>query len=467
MAITYRAGANTANSSPEWGVTSISPFAPSDGSFVNGDLVLLSVMSKPYNMEINTPAGWTKIHGRVSGTHIPTGSGDGAVRTTVFARVWNGTWPTVTWAYTEHAFVYVAITGYQKAGGDGNWDYKVWSSGVKPSAPWPQSPNFSATSDFGNVGTGRLDPGPGDLIVATVGIDQDDNTPTGVTLNTGTGTTAGTQTTRTSAGSAVDVSGRIMVVDRFVTAAAAPYGSPIYSHTNSIGSTGAVVFVRVSTTNKSSSDVRTVSDLTISAGIQKTGAGDTSSSVDNAGTVRTGVLVPYAGVWEDGEVPTATKLNRQWRDSFNWLLGESPRPHFDMYSTDTSYNLNADPTLIKMNVEVEKVGFTHATNDTKVYATEDGWYRGFVTMSFSAVGGSQNHLVYLRKNGTSKNSLMDSLSNTAGLQNILGLHTASIYLLAGDYIELAVISFLTGETISVSHYGTEMYPRIELWWDSR
>ena len=88
-------------------------------------------------------------------------------------------------------------------------------------------------------------------------------------------------------------------------------------------------------------------------------------------------------------------------------------------------------------------------------------------MSFSSVGGSENHLVYLRKTGTIKNSLMDSLANTSGLQNVLGMHSASIYLLAGDYIELAIISYLTGETISTSHFASEVYPRIELWWDSR
>jgi len=180
--------------------------------------------------------------------------------------------------------------------------------------------------------------------------------------------------------------------------------------------------------------------------------------------------VPYPRRWKNGDIPTATALNKNWRDAFLWLTGD--RPAFVGTSTDaTNWTVGQwDP--LPINTVSLKQYFLHTIGDTKIYVTEDGWYNTIAMTSREPNGaaGSSVDITGVRRNGD--NNLVLLMGHHQG--HILGtsfkVNTAdqtSIYLSAGDYIELCVWSTAGAGTVKSWISSVETNPRIEIWWAER
>lgn len=186
------------------------------------------------------------------------------------------------------------------------------------------------------------------------------------------------------------------------------------------------------------------------------------------GSVRNKTAVPYPHRWKNGEVPTAALLNNDWRDTFRWLLGYS-KPIFSGYSTNTSNWSVSTWHPLPINVEVlKRGGFVHSANDTKIYVPEDGWYEFFVYTSrdSTAAGTTAKDWTGIRRNGTGGWIIGAHEPHITDLDKVNTPDPGSVYLSAGDYIELAVFSFASAGTVK-NWSNADTHPRIDVWWGER
>jgi hypothetical protein len=185
------------------------------------------------------------------------------------------------------------------------------------------------------------------------------------------------------------------------------------------------------------------------------------------GAVRFTTTVPAPHRWKNGEVPYASVLNSDWRDTLRWMLGYT-RPWFVAISTDTTNWVVSTWHSLPLNTEVLKQGgMQHAANDTKLYVPEDGWYSYFCMISRDTTGVSSfsKDWMGVRRNGNTTGVVMGS--HGAHLTDQPMVHTpdeGSLYLNAGDYVEYQVYSTAAANTVkNWSSPGTQFH----LWWGER
>jgi hypothetical protein len=92
--------------------------------------------------------------------------------------------------------------------------------------------------------------------------------------------------------------------------------------------------------------------------------------------------LPAPRTWEDGEdpenIPTADDLNLDWRDSFNFLVGNT-RPIAYLQSSTTQAMAANTPVSINFQIEsLKRGGMVHAVNGATVTVPYAGQYVGFM-----------------------------------------------------------------------------------------
>lgn len=194
---------------------------------------------------------------------------------------------------------------------------------------------------------------------------------------------------------------------------------------------------------------------------QSLSGADTVSVVDSAGTIIT-AGIPVPKTWTNGDDLTANTLNREWRDTFKWLL-RATSPGFSGYNDLGSSLTFTSNVAIAIRVEELKRGnLTHATNDTKVYVGETGWYIGVAQVGVdlgSVTAGATTLTSVVKVNGIVA-STGDQTRNTGSLWAVE--HQWSLYLNAGDYVELALAGSWTGTAKAST--ALQMVPLLQLWW---
>lgn len=186
------------------------------------------------------------------------------------------------------------------------------------------------------------------------------------------------------------------------------------------------------------------------------------------GSVRDKTTVPYPHRWKNGDVPTADLLNNDWRDTFRWLLGYS-KPYFSGYSTNTSNWAVGTWHPLPINVEIGKRGgVRHDANDTKIYVPEDGWYEFMVMVSRDSTGAgtTAKDTVGIRVNGSGGYIMGTHEPHLVDSAKVNTPDPGSVYLRAGDYVELAVNSAAGAGTVK-NWNAADVQSRIEFWWAER
>jgi hypothetical protein len=174
--------------------------------------------------------------------------------------------------------------------------------------------------------------------------------------------------------------------------------------------------------------------------------------------------IPVPKVWTNGDDLYAGTLNKEWRDSFSWLLRDTS-PQYEGYNDGTPTVTNGvaipitDDTLLGY-------GVTHAANDTKVYVWEDGWY--YVLVNLTMIVGGTNVTAFssvLKVNGLVASQGMTSIVNVGGGEVGGVQHLSSVYLNAGDYCEMALAGTWTGTmTLADGTYADANATTINIWW---
>jgi hypothetical protein len=276
----------------------------------------------------------------------------------------------------------------------------------------------------------------------------------------------------------IGLRGAVLEMGASITGSTGAQGAAhMYFKSPGIGYTPAAGLVqRLGVQQRTSSDTRVVIDTLVSGGRTES---DVCTSVD-ASSLRSNVAVPYSRRWRDGETPTAhevspdqfTDLNLNWRSPLRWILGYD-KPAFKAYSTDTTL-WTIQWNAIPMNTEIyKKGGIIHATDDSKVYVPEDGWYEGIYSLGLEALAG---HGVTtwdapgISRNGGHAYSLHyhPHFGSGSPMSRVAGANPFKIYLLAGDYIELRVWVTVNSQSRNWVFGGSNHTNSVlEFWWSGR
>jgi hypothetical protein len=177
--------------------------------------------------------------------------------------------------------------------------------------------------------------------------------------------------------------------------------------------------------------------------------------------------IPVPKVWTNGDDLYAGTLNKEWRDAFNWLLRDTS-PTYEGYNNGTP-TLTSNVAIPITTDTVLGYGVTHASNDTKVYVWETGWYYVLVnlTMITGSVTANSGLSSVLKVNGLVATQGMTTNNLGTGSQTFGVQHLSSVYLNAGDYVEIAVAGTWTGTlTLADGTYTDINSTTLNLWWRS-
>lgn len=191
---------------------------------------------------------------------------------------------------------------------------------------------------------------------------------------------------------------------------------------------------------------------------------DTVSSSESGTRAMPGSFtqIPSPKAWSNGDDLYAGTLNKEWRDTFNWLL-RNTSPGFSGYNgSGASLTFTSNVAIPILSEELKRGNITHATNDTKVYVWEPGWYLGFCQVGAnlsSVTGGATTLSSVVKVNGlvASTNDQSRSSANQWNLE-----HSFSLYLNAGDYVEIAIAGTWTGTMTGFTQ--SYSFPFLGLWW---
>ena len=173
--------------------------------------------------------------------------------------------------------------------------------------------------------------------------------------------------------------------------------------------------------------------------------------------------LPAPRLWEDGEdpenIPTADNLNLDWRDSFNFLLGNT-RPMAYLQSS-TSQSLVAN-TALSINFQIESIkrgGMVHATNAAAVTVPYAGQYSGFMYGSAITLSTLSTRLsLWLWINNASSGPRVDGSPIITDHQ----LHGSfTINLNANDTVGIQLRNF--AGTATTSNLSLT-YPKLAIWY---
>jgi hypothetical protein len=174
--------------------------------------------------------------------------------------------------------------------------------------------------------------------------------------------------------------------------------------------------------------------------------------------------LPAPRVWANGEepenIPTADDLNLDWRDSFDFLLGNA-RPLIFVYST-SGQSLSGTPAAITWTNEVVKRGnMVHSTvtNSQNITVPYTGWYAGFCMGGFGTFSTATTKATVRLLNGSTIVALAHMPPpTTAGLEFVMSFTT---YAVANDvYTMTQAVSSGTTCTASTAQVNR---PRMAMW----
>jgi hypothetical protein len=173
--------------------------------------------------------------------------------------------------------------------------------------------------------------------------------------------------------------------------------------------------------------------------------------------------IPTAKTWTNGDDLYHGTLNKEWRDTFNWLLRAST-PAFSGYNADGAALSLTVNTAIPIKVEELKRGnVQHATNDSKVYVYETGIYLVLAQVGAGLSGTTgTNFSSVVKVNGVVQSA--GDISRTGGLIGVQ--HMVSLPLTAGDYVEVALGGQWSG-TAPTAGTTTAVYPWLQVWWRNK
>ncbi len=175
--------------------------------------------------------------------------------------------------------------------------------------------------------------------------------------------------------------------------------------------------------------------------------------------------LPAPRTWQDGEetanIPSAADLNLDWRDSFNFLLGNT-KPMAHLRSTvGQSLAVNTPITVQFNDNYLLRGGMAHSTsvNNTQLTVPYTGQYQGYIWGGFDTLSTVATKLnVRILKNGT--------MFATAGMKpeltggwNIHCSFTAD--LAANDILTMTMVS--TAST-AVAGSALTRAPRMVVWY---
>ena len=416
-----------------------------------------------------TTHAWWRI--RHNGTNIVLGwSSDGSTWT-------EGTAFSPGWTYTTTGWLYL------NAG--------RWQAGDTATAYFD---NVNITSTFK---TGSDTASGTDNVGTRVGMYTGSDTATGTSSSgaikwTGSDTASGTD----SAGSlAATATGSDTATGTESTGTTKLGGSDTATGTSSAGSIAATASSSDSATGTSSagslaatatgSDTAAGTETVVGVIVPKSDS-DTATGTDSAGTI--GVFffksdadsassaegntvltpgnftqIPSPKTWTNGDDLRAGTLNKEWRDTFSWVLRKTS-PAFEGYNFDgASFTYSANVAIALQYVTLNRGNVTHASNATKVYVWETGWYVVTVQVGANVASATgTNFSSVLKVNGLVETTR--DLTRTAG-GNIGAEHHSSVYLTAGDYLEIALGGSWTGTVTGVGSW--DMYPFLNLWWRNK
>lgn len=187
---------------------------------------------------------------------------------------------------------------------------------------------------------------------------------------------------------------------------------------------------------------------------------DKATAVESASVKLPGTfsLIPDPKVWANGDSLDAGILNKEWRDTFNFVLRRSS-PAIEAYNGNV-ITLTSN-VAIPLTTEALKRGLVeHATNDTKVYVWEAGYYLCNVQLgaTLTSVTGTQFSSV-LKVNGIVR-ATSDGI-RVAGT-NFGVNQQVTTWLNSGDYVEIALGGSWTGTVTSSGN--TTSLPALAMWW---
>lgn len=175
--------------------------------------------------------------------------------------------------------------------------------------------------------------------------------------------------------------------------------------------------------------------------------------------------LPAPETWDDGEakinIPTAKRLNSNWKDSFDFLIGYQ-LPMIYLQSS-TSQTLAAN-TFVTVNMQVETLkrgGMTHAANAATAAVPYTGQYTGYMYGGF----GTFSTLVGKMKIRLLKNSATQIADAQQTPENLTGSEVTCSFtanLTAGDTVSMQQLYTATGgSSTSISLHNR---PKLALWY---
>lgn len=223
-------GAGTANA----GATSCTP------TFVAGvlssDISFLTVVVKPYTATVATPAGWTFVTSKTSGT-TASGEDTGSVNLYVFSLEGTSSNPTVT--ATGSNVCLGQILTYSKDSAA-----LTWSTSVASGADNTNGTSYSATA------TSSLSPNAKSFLLALTGLGSNVSNMTSESL-TVPNSVLSALTFREAATTTTGHNASVYIFDSSVTSNTGS-GTPVFASTLSSSSTGSTVFVNLTVSEQAS-----------------------------------------------------------------------------------------------------------------------------------------------------------------------------------------------------------------------
>jgi hypothetical protein len=179
--------------------------------------------------------------------------------------------------------------------------------------------------------------------------------------------------------------------------------------------------------------------------------------------------LPAPRTWTDGEapenIPSADDLNLDWRDSFNFLMGDD-RPMGLFRATTTGQSVTPAGTFVNMNMPTEilkRGGITHSTvtNTHLITVPYTGQYQGFFGIGLTTISGSGLRIIGKILNVTSGIEVARANIRNAQVGHFFVNGSFTADLVAGDSIALQA-TVLGGTATS----GTLLsrVPRLGIWY---
>lgn len=174
--------------------------------------------------------------------------------------------------------------------------------------------------------------------------------------------------------------------------------------------------------------------------------------------------VPAPKTWTDGEeadnIPSADDLNLDWRDSFDFLLGNT-RP-IGLFHSTSGQALTTTATNITFNVEDLKRTLTHSTvtNSHLITVPYAGQYVGFAMATFDGPSSATARMTLrVLQNTATTIAKIDQATQNTTLWTVNGSFTAN--LAANDTLGLSMtVSTGTATAGTVA----ARWPRLAIWY---